>query len=205
MSSRMTGMVFRFRGRIAVAAGLAALAYLFLKGPDLLAAEPWEAGGLTMIVLGHLVRVAALRSIGPSSRTRVARADHLVTDGPYAVVRNPLYLGNGLIAAGLCLVAHVRWLMVAGPLGCALLYFVVVLHEEQVLRDKLGQPYLAYCQAVPRFWPRALATAAGWRTFWAASRRWNVFRSKEYWALVNTGVALLLFEMAEHSKFLRIL
>ena len=208
MSHSITGFFFRHRGRVAVAVGLAALVYLFVRGQDFLARDPQEEWldllGIAMAALGHLIRVVALRSIGPSSRTTVVCTDSLITDGPYSVVRNPLYLGNWLIASGLVLIAHLRWLLLIGPLGSALLYYLVVLHEEKSLRQKFGETYSAYCRAVPRFWPRALATAAGWRAFWGGQRRWEVLRSKEYWALVATGLTVILFESAEYLKNFRV-
>jgi len=56
----------------------------------------WPAG-LLLVVSGETLRLWAIRHIGKSARTRKAKAERLVTSGPYALTRNPLYLGNMMI------------------------------------------------------------------------------------------------------------
>jgi len=77
----------------------------------------------------------------------------LVTDGPYSVCRNPLYLGTALIAIGLgmCLanlVVIILTLLVVIPL-----HVLVALAEEEHLEEAFGEQYLAYKERVPRFIP----------------------------------------------------
>src|SRR5437868_15047907 len=78
----------------------------------------------------------------------------LTTDGPYALTRNPLYLGNLAISLGLCLVAHDVWLLCIVAVLFAVQYRPIIAAGEQFLRDRFGPEYDAWCARVPRFWPR---------------------------------------------------
>jgi protein-S-isoprenylcysteine O-methyltransferase Ste14 len=78
----------------------------------------------------------------------------IVTDGPYSVCRNPLYVGTLFMSLA------VVFFLESFTLGLGLIlmsgYYlsITVLTEEQMLREKFGQPFDEYCQRVPRFWPR---------------------------------------------------
>lgn len=114
-------------------------------------ASAWGPG-LALVAVGEAVRLAAVGHIGAPSRTRGADVGPLVTSGPYAWVRNPLYVGNLLIWAGL---GVVTWPIatVSVPLLFAY-YMVIVRWEEQNLAARLGAPYVAYRARVPRWLPR---------------------------------------------------
>jgi protein-S-isoprenylcysteine O-methyltransferase Ste14 len=80
------------------------------------------------------------------------KAEAIVADGPYRLVRNPLYLGTW------CMVAAMAFLMpVSGALFAVVLITVfqarLILAEEAFLTARLGEPYLAYQRAVPRLFP----------------------------------------------------
>jgi hypothetical protein len=75
-------------------------------------------------------------------------------------VRNPLYVGNFLTAAGFALAftgrnaAPVRFVLVAGGLAAMLgVYAVIVPHEEGYLRTAFGAAFDDYCARVPRVVP----------------------------------------------------
>jgi protein-S-isoprenylcysteine O-methyltransferase Ste14 len=193
--------VFRHRENIAIVFLLAALACRWHGGMTLGLREPAEdcldALGCLILALGHGLRVLALRHIGPDSRTHLLGAKRLVTDGPYAVVRNPLYLGNWLIAVGLCVIAQLGWLLVAGPLLAFLLYYMAALAEEQNLLRQHGEAYTRYCEATSRFLPRLLVTRSGWRILLNGSGRYPVLRTKEYQAFMSSAACVLLFELIE--------
>ena len=80
------------------------------------------------------------------------QGEALVVDGPYRLVRNPLYLGSWLNAFALAL------LMPASGAIFMLLVFTayvlrLVMQEEKHLAAQLGQPYADYCAHVPRLLP----------------------------------------------------
>lgn len=193
--------ICRYRDKIAIAFFLAILACLARGGQTLGLGQPAETWcdvlGCSIAALGHVLRVVALRHIGPLSRTHKLGARQLVQTGPYAVVRNPLYVGNWLVAVGLCVVAQLRWLLLAGPLLALLLYYVVSLAEEQRLLEQFGDDYLRYCQTTPRFFPRGLFTRSGWHNLLDARGPHAVLRTKEYWAFMSTATGVILIELVE--------
>jgi len=78
----------------------------------------------------------------------------LVTEGPYSVVRNPLYVFTAFGAFGIG--AQTGSLLVAAALAAATLavFHVVALREEAFLAQAFPQAFAAYAARVPRFWPR---------------------------------------------------
>jgi protein-S-isoprenylcysteine O-methyltransferase Ste14 len=77
----------------------------------------------------------------------------LAEGGPYAYVRNPLYIGTLAVAAGF-VIASRRWeLGVLFAVVFLLIYLPVVELEEQHLRS-LFPEYADYAKRVPRLWPR---------------------------------------------------
>src|SRR5271156_3917062 len=83
----------------------------------------------------------------------VKKNSELTITGPYAHVRNPLYLGSILIAAGFA-VALMSWPFAAVLAGFFLLIYVpVIASEEAFLRDTFLE-FEWYCARVPRLIPR---------------------------------------------------
>lgn len=78
----------------------------------------------------------------------------LVIQGPYRIVRNPMYIGAGLALAGVALFyGSLRFLAYTTLLFLAAHLFVVW-YEEPTLRRTFGEGYAAYCRRVRRWWPR---------------------------------------------------
>ena len=125
--------------------------------------------GLPLAFVGEAVRAWAVGYAGVTTRGDTVVAPALVTAGPYAYVRNPLYVGNVVTAAGFALAFTGgnarRWriALVASALGTMLgVYAIVVPHEERFLRATFGDAFDAYTAAVPRVLPRV--TPAGSQT-----------------------------------------
>lgn len=76
----------------------------------------------------------------------------IVEAGPFRYVRNPLYLGTILHTLALALIMP-RSGAILVLLAIPLFQLRLILAEEPFLLRKLGQPYLAYCAAVPRLLP----------------------------------------------------
>lgn len=82
---------------------------------------------------------------------------HLVTDGLYAFVRNPMYVGFGFMLAGLGIAFASDWTLVLMIPAAIVLHRGVVLREERYLEAKFGDAYRQYMMRVPRYgWPPRL-------------------------------------------------
>jgi protein-S-isoprenylcysteine O-methyltransferase Ste14 len=79
-------------------------------------------------------------------------SEALVADGPYRRVRNPLYLGNILLAAGTGLLAP-RSGFVILLAGMTIFVLRLIAREEAQLEQEQGERFREYCQRVPRLWP----------------------------------------------------
>ncbi len=82
------------------------------------------------------------------------KGKELVNMGPYAIVRNPLYIGNIIIATGLSVLSELIWFTPFVFLYFSALYHIVVLYEEKKLSERWENDYLAYFNEVPRWIPR---------------------------------------------------
>jgi protein-S-isoprenylcysteine O-methyltransferase Ste14 len=127
--------------------------------PILLLPLPWHhnpviqiATGIPLMVLGETIRLLSVGYAGRITRTRSGALGPLVVAGPYRLVRNPLYIGNMLIAAGaICLAG--RFLVLPLVLvGVAYYYDAVVHWEERLLASVFGEEYAEYCRRTPRWW-----------------------------------------------------
>ena len=121
--------------------------------------RPWvRDGGLADLLLGAvgwccfgagaLLRVWAIIYIGGR------KGKTLLTSGPYAAMRNPLYLGSFLIACSCALFVN-SLLGFIGVLLTATAYVLYVIPiEERRLLGRFGDQYETYCRTTPRFIPR---------------------------------------------------
>lgn len=110
--------------------------------------------GAAITAAGELARLWAVRHIGVVSRTRSDRLGELVSTGPFALVRNPLYLGNVALWTGFAVSARLLWLAPAIVLLLAFEYHAIVRWEERLLESRLGESYRSYAARVPRWIPR---------------------------------------------------
>ena len=77
----------------------------------------------------------------------------LVVRGLYRYVRNPMYVGVLSILLGEALLFESQRLFEYIVVVFIFFYLFVVLYEEPILREKFGESYQRYCQAVPRWLP----------------------------------------------------
>lgn len=133
---------------------------LLVAGPSGTGSRGLQLAGGVSIVLGQSLRLWAVRHIGVISRTRTTRLGPLITTGPYAWSRNPLYVANWLLWTGFVLAAQVLWMLPVAWAVFALQYRAIVKWEEQLLRERYPDAYDEYAARVRRWWPsRADRTA----------------------------------------------
>ncbi|HID56732.1 TPA: isoprenylcysteine carboxylmethyltransferase family protein [Candidatus Poribacteria bacterium] len=112
--------------------------------------------GLLFVITGELLRIWAVGYAGARTRARtLGAARDLVTTGPYAHTRNPIYIGNILIAFGFSIMSNLRLLMLLSAIWFPLQYWLIVRAEEGYLLKEFGWRYERYLRNVPRFLFRA--------------------------------------------------
>ncbi len=113
----------------------------------------------------------------------LAKDRQLATTGPYAYIRNPLYIGTLTVATGIVIAARDVWLAIVFVSIFSLVYLPSIELEEQHLRD-IFPAYEAYAARVNRFLP---------------IRKWNGMQAKFSWRLYRRNEeykALLGFLLA---------
>jgi protein-S-isoprenylcysteine O-methyltransferase Ste14 len=134
--------------------------------------------GLTVSMFGLVLRAWATGHLEKNIR--------LAESGPYAYVRNPLYLGTALVAAGLAMASR-QWLL--GALFAfvfAFIYLPVIELEEQHLA-KLFPAFADYSRRVPALLPSMRGAPA------KVAFRWDLYmRNREYQALIGFAAGAIL-------------
>ena len=132
-----------------------------------------------------------------------AKIGRLITAGPYAHVRNPLYVGTWLIGAGVCLAVR----SLAAALGALAVFWWLygrkVHQEEQLILDEVGQDYEAYCQTVPRWIPSLRRAAHQSGQQWSWQGIWASKELKTFLWVIVVFLALYFREeyLQEHELF----
>lgn len=168
--------LFRYRNALFPLACL----LLLLPGPALFDDSMWAAViGAVVAAVGQLVRALTigLRYIVRGGRGGRVYADDLVTEGVYSLCRNPMYVGNVLLVAGLAIASNsLATLLSAMPL-VMFAYAAIVAAEERYLHGRFGAAFDAYCRDVPRWLPHLPAAR---KAFAAATFHWRRVIVKEY-------------------------
>lgn len=129
----------------AIAAGLLASRLLPLPWPGLDDVPAHAIGlgfgaiGLVLIVLGIKALIAHGTTVRPDKTSTT-----LVTDGPYAWFRNPIYLGQVLLLFAGAEITKSIWYVAAGLAFGVLVTVLQILPEERHLEAQFGDLYLDY-------------------------------------------------------------
>ena len=123
---------------------------------------PWFSSPLADILFAAgwlaLVAVVALFFTAIRTMTRAktpinpnATPEHLVTTGPFAVTRNPIYLANTLLMIGVGLISGITWFLPLAVIAAFLTQKVAIEREEKLLAEKFGKKYRDYAKRVRRW------------------------------------------------------
>jgi len=132
---------------------------------------PVVAAGATLILAGTLLRLYASGFI--------TKNEQLATDGPYALVRHPLYTGNLLIIGGFAVASGVWWSVAVAVLFFWFYYPPAIEYEDRKLRGLFGAQWERWAAEVPALIPRranpARVAAGGWSLAKCAKRNGEPF------------------------------
>ena len=150
--------------------------------------------GILLIAAGQALRVWAAGHLVKNKR--------LTTTGPYAYVKNPLYVGAITIVIGFCIVGMPPWNLTLSPRDPRLILYVIFIAafflyymprkmkiEGDRLRAIYGDDYTRYEEAVPDMVPRLTPYRSGdpWRWTWALT-----VDNSEHGTIMSLGVGLSL-------------
>jgi len=168
--------------------------------------------GFFIALTGQFLRISAR---GYKSETHSGRA-RLITDGPYGIVRNPMYLGSFLIGLGMFTILFPWWVAPIYSIFFLLWYAYQIHGEQQHLKQKFGSQYITYCKKVHSFFPkpssfftrtifRALPFRFSWiKKEWQTTIVW-VSLIAIHEGYINIAVYPSIFLIAEIAAFIMIL
>ncbi len=156
-------------------------------------------GGLIIAVAAALRTWATAYLQGEVVHDMAMHSDRLVADGPYRYVRNPLYLGTALLAAGIGFLAPLpNWLFLV--IATLLFNLRLILREEAGLLAEHSQSFRVFKAAVPRLLPSltprlpASGRQPQWRQAWMAE--------SFMWAY---SLAMLIFALTLNTFWLNVM
>ena len=177
-AARAGAVLFRHRGWLPI---------LFLGiplvAPGSMSPQLWVIG-LALVVVGEAWRLWGVAAAGTSTRRRSRNVNRLVTYGPFAWSRNPLYNGNFLIWMGFAVISGVFWFLPVAVILFAIEYSLIVRFEEGVLESTFDGEYLDYKSTTPRWLPRPPAARIDGEFDWPQAWRSEVSTFMQYAVLI---------------------
>lgn len=119
-------------------------------------ARPWRlpgskrlhsCAGWTLVGAGVAISASAVRA---ASDVDLERPSTLISAGPYAISRNPMYVGWTLLYLGAALVTRNAWMVASLPVVAGITHRDV-LREELALERAFGEEYVRYRMLVRRY------------------------------------------------------
>jgi protein-S-isoprenylcysteine O-methyltransferase Ste14 len=110
-------------------------------------------GGLAIAVAGFLFGISGALTFRRKGTAIVPNkpASMIVSAGPYAITRNPMYLGLAVCYAGCSLVLDTWWAVGLLPVVVVIIDRQVIAREERYLGSAFGEEYEAYRAKVRRW------------------------------------------------------
>jgi protein-S-isoprenylcysteine O-methyltransferase Ste14 len=147
--------------------------------------------GIVIAISGQVIRAATigLKYIVRGGKNKKVYAEDLVTQGLFNHCRNPLYMGNILMLAGVGVISNsLIFMVIVVPFFC-LIYQAIVLAEENYLSNKFGSTYDEYCKRTNRWVPRLTGLR---ETFESMKFDWKRYVVSEYNTVYLLFVGLLI-------------
>jgi protein-S-isoprenylcysteine O-methyltransferase Ste14 len=118
----------------------------------------WQLAGdaacILLVLAGLSLRAWAGGNAGQHTRRATIEAPRLVTGGPFAYVRNPIYLASIILGLGMVGLLGDPWMLALYVGVFVFLYTAIVPAEEQFLTGQFPEEYARYRSNVPRLLPR---------------------------------------------------
>ena len=153
-SSTLSRAIFSHRLHVGLA--VVALAGFIVRPGNIFGAH--QALGVScsiaLVLLGLALRAWSGGCAGAHTRKATIEAPRLITGGPYAFVRNPIYLASIVLGLGMVGLLGDPWMLGLYVAVFIFLYTSIVPAEEAFLRRTFPEEFARYCAQVPRMIPR---------------------------------------------------
>lgn len=152
MKKEILAFVYKTRGIYMLIAISISMAIKFHSGG--ITTLPFFITGVLLAAIAQVFRVYVASYLWGRQAVTEPEAEFLTTVGPYAYVRNPMYLGNFLIGLSLCLAINEWYAFALFILSYIFVYSLVIPYEEEYLQNKFGERYIEYKAHTGRLIPR---------------------------------------------------
>ena len=138
--------------------------------------------GIPLVLIGTAIRLW--------SSGHIMKNAMLATDGPYALVRHPLYSGNILLLFGFAVAASLLWVWIVLAVFLYIFYPTAIEYEDHKLEGIFGQQWRDWATQTPALIPRSVRTNGGGAGQW--SLRISMSRNYEPVIVVVMLVCLII-------------
>ncbi len=108
----------------------------------------WPLVVAGVLLLAWSVRTMSRAGVDPDPNEPTIA---IVTTGPYALSRNPIYVSFNVVYVGITFMVNPVWPIAVLPVGIALLYYGVIARDESYLERVFGDEYRQYKARVRRW------------------------------------------------------
>jgi protein-S-isoprenylcysteine O-methyltransferase Ste14 len=126
---------------------------LGMLGQTVLLPTPWQYAGLIFWAVGLWLGVQGSRGFAKAGTNIIpfTESTTLVTEGVFAISRNPMYTGFILALVGTAVLMNgwIAWLVIVPFIAIIRSYFIK--NEERLMTETFGDAYVAYCASVRRW------------------------------------------------------
>lgn len=148
--------------------------------------------GMALILFGFLFRISARGY----KEEKSSNGNVLVKDGPYTIIRNPMYFGTFMIGTGVVAMLLQLQLFFIFAAVFLLIYVPQIKKEEAILLKRFGREYKEYCANIPGYFPKPgyllkFNKYISLKPFWV---------KKEAIPLITTVAVVILIEIWKYIK-----
>ncbi len=159
MKKKILAFVYKTRGIYMLIAISISMAIKYHSGG--ITTLPFFITGMILAAIAQIFRVYVASYLWGRQAVTEPEAEFLTTVGPYAYVRNPMYLGNFLIGLALCLAIREWYAFALFILSYIFVYSLVIPYEEEYLQNRFNEHYIEYKAHTGRLIPRLNAYKSG--------------------------------------------
>jgi protein-S-isoprenylcysteine O-methyltransferase Ste14 len=145
--------------------------------------------GLALMAVAVLGRCGCMLYLGGR------KGGELISEGPYSISRNPLYLFSIAAVLGIGLQTGSFVVGIVLRMAVFAVFRRVIAEEERLLQAVFGERFKAYCERVPRFGPRPSLWVSGPSVPVDVAGVWNTLRDALPYFL-----AIPVFELIEYAQ-----